>query len=178
MVTIRSPLSISCDRALSSVVLPEPVPPEIRMLRRERAPTFRTVAMASDMFAWDAMISSVMPFLANLRIEIDGPSIASGGMMMLTRLPSSSRASTSGEDSSTRRPTPFTMRAAMFSTCELSRNCMLVSSSLPLRSTYTCFGSLTMMSVMLSSISNGSNGPSPNMSLMSVVTRSRAAPRD
>ena len=39
-----------------------------------------------------------MVFFENLRIEIDGPSIASGGMMMLTRLPSGRRASTSGRD--------------------------------------------------------------------------------
>ena len=37
-----------------------------------------------------------MLFLANLRIEIEQPSIASGGAMMLTRLPSSSRASQIG----------------------------------------------------------------------------------
>ena len=35
MVTMRSPLSIICDIALSSVVLPEPVPPEMRMLSRD-----------------------------------------------------------------------------------------------------------------------------------------------
>ncbi len=39
-----------------------------------------------------------MVFFENLRIEIDGPSIAKGGMMMLTRLPSASRASTSGRE--------------------------------------------------------------------------------
>ena len=43
--------------------------------------------------------------LANLRIDSSGPSMASGGTTALTRLPSASRASTSGELSSTRRPT-------------------------------------------------------------------------
>ena len=52
-----------------------------------------------------------------------GPSMASGGMMMLTRLPSLRRASTSGVDSSTRRPTSVTMRVATCSTCGSSRNC-------------------------------------------------------
>ncbi len=49
MVTMRSPLSIICDIALSSVVLPEPVPPEMRMLRRERAAIFSTVAIVGEM---------------------------------------------------------------------------------------------------------------------------------
>ena len=44
-------------------------------------------------------------------------------MMMLTRLPSLRRASTSGVDSSTRRPTSVTMRVATCSTCGSSRNC-------------------------------------------------------
>jgi hypothetical protein len=45
-------------------------------------------------------------------MEMDGPSRASGGMMMLTREPSGSRASHSGDVSSTRRPTRLTMARA------------------------------------------------------------------
>src|SRR3546814_4124512 len=87
------------------------------MLRRLRAAIFSTVAMGGEMlFCW-VITSSVMPFLENLRIEIEGPSIASGGMMILTRLPSMRRASTSGVVSSTRRPICDTMRRALFSTC-------------------------------------------------------------
>ena len=44
MVTIRSRSSMNADRALSSVVLPEPVPPEIRTLRREPTTAFSTSA--------------------------------------------------------------------------------------------------------------------------------------
>ncbi len=43
--------------------------------------------------------------LENLRMVRIGPVSDSGGSTALTRLPSGSRASTSGEDSSTRRPT-------------------------------------------------------------------------
>ena len=68
-----------------------------------------------------AMTSRVISFLENLRIEMVGPSMASGGMMMLTRLPSLRRASTSGVDSSTRRPTSVTMRVATCRTCGSSR---------------------------------------------------------
>jgi len=53
-----------------------------------------TVAIAGDMLPWWAMMSSVIGAWKNLRIDIDAPSIASGGMMILTRLPSGSRAST------------------------------------------------------------------------------------
>ena len=68
-------------------------------------------------------------------MEIEQPSIASGGAMMLTREPSGRRASAIGQVSSTRRPTRVTIRCAMFITCALSRKRTSVSSSLPLRST-------------------------------------------
>src|SRR3546814_20891156 len=78
MVTMRSPGSMSCDSAFSNVVLPEPVPPEIRMLRRLREAIFSTVAMGGEMlFCW-VITSSVMPFLEHLRIEIDGKSVVEG----------------------------------------------------------------------------------------------------
>ena len=92
------------------------------MLSRARPAIFRTVAMSGEMLPWRAITSSVISFLENLRIEMVGPSMASGGMMMLTRLPSLRRASTSGVDSSTRRPTSVTMRVATCSTCGSSRN--------------------------------------------------------
>jgi len=46
----------------------------------------------------------------NLRIVMHGPRLARGGMIALTREPSSRRASTSGVDSSIRRPSGVTMR--------------------------------------------------------------------
>ena len=55
--------------------------------------------------------SSVVSFRsANLRIVIDAPSSASGGMTAFTRLPSGRRASTIGLASSTCRPSGSTMR--------------------------------------------------------------------
>ncbi len=87
------------------------------MLSRQRAAIFNKVAISGEMFACCAIVSRVMVFFENLRIEIDGPSIARGGMMMLTRLPSASRASTRGRDSSTRRPIRVTILVATFMTC-------------------------------------------------------------
>ena len=45
------------------------------------------------------------------RMDIAGPSSASGGMIAFTREPSASRASTIGLDSSMRRPTELTIRS-------------------------------------------------------------------
>ena len=105
------------------------------MLSRHRAAIFSIVAIAGDMLRFAAMMSSVIDFLENFRIETEAPSIANGGMMMLTRLPSGRRASTSGRDSSMRRPIRVTILVQMFIKCGLSRKITSVSSSLPRRST-------------------------------------------
>ena len=60
-----------------------------------------------------------------------GPSIASGGAMTLTRLPSGRRASQIGLDSSTRRPTWLTMRWQMFMSWALSAKRICVFCTLP-----------------------------------------------
>ena len=77
----------------------------------------------------------VYGFTAKRRIERIGPSIASGGMIALTRDPSGSRASTIGLDSSTRRPMRETILSMIFSRWASSANATGVSSSLPRRST-------------------------------------------
>ena len=69
------------------------------------------------------------------RIDMIGPSSASGGMIALTREPSGRRASTIGELSSIRRPTFDTMRSMIWSRCASLRNITVVGSSLPCRST-------------------------------------------
>ena len=58
-------------------------------------------------------------WLPKRRIESSGPSTASGGMTMLTREPSSRRASTMGDDSSMRRPTAETILSMMCIRCGL-----------------------------------------------------------
>ncbi len=86
---------------------------------------------------------------------------------MLTREPSSRRASTIGLLSSMRRPIAAAMRWLTLATCAASRNRALERTVLPDRSTNTRSGPLTMISVMLSSSSSGSSGPRPSMSLTS-----------
>ncbi|MCY1376449.1 hypothetical protein D9M69_639380 [compost metagenome] len=104
-------------RQLSSVVLPEPVPPEMMMLQRTRPMIFSTSApcceIAPNLTSW----SSVSLSFLNLRMVRAAPSIDSGGAMTLTREPSGRRASQIGEDSSTRRPTWLTIRWQMLSSC-------------------------------------------------------------
>ena len=166
MVTMRSPWSIRRDSAFSSVVLPEPVPPEMRMLSRARAAICSTVRHRRR----SARRSSIRRrgrslCLANLRIEMQGPSSASGGKMMLTRQPSGRRAShhRARFRRSGARPRRRCAGDAR-SRCASSRKRTSDSASLPLRSTKTCCGPLTMMSVIASSASSGSSGPRPSMS--------------
>ena len=134
IVMTRSPGSIIFDMALSMVVLPEPVPPEMTTFMRLAPAIFSTVAIFSDIEPKPRIMSSVIGFSENLRIEMAVPRSDSGGMMTLTRLPSWRRASASGVVWSTRRPTLLTMRWAIWNRCSSSRNWILASSSLPLRS--------------------------------------------
>ena len=97
------------DSVLSSVVFPEPVPPEITMFSR----AFIAPSMSASISGGNALNRNRSSFESgrepNIRIVTTGPSSASGGMMALNREPLGSRASTIGEVSSTRRPTRETM---------------------------------------------------------------------
>src|SRR5947208_17058910 len=97
------------DSAFSMVVFPVPVPPEMRQL-----------SLAFTQAARKANISGVALLMATMslirsgeppkrRIESAGPSMASGGVMAMTRAPSGRRAAAMGDDSSMRPPTRDTM---------------------------------------------------------------------
>ena len=105
------------------------------------------------------MSSSVRRFFENLRIVTSGPESESGGMITLTRLPSGRRASTIGDDSSTRRPTCATILLMMRRRCESSLKRTVVSKSRPWRSIQMSPGPLTMISEMESSARRRSSGP-------------------
>ena len=100
----------------------------------------------------------------NRRIDNSGPSTESGGMMAFTREPSGSRASTMGEDSSTRRPTWLTILSMIRIRWPSSLKVTLESSSLPWRSMYTWLWPFTKMSEIEGSCSSGSSGPRPKTS--------------
>ena len=93
----------------SIVVLPVAVPPDTRMLSLPRTQASSTSARSSDIDPNPIRSWAVKGSSENRRIVRHGPCTASGGTMALTRDPSGSRASTIGEDSSTRRPTAETI---------------------------------------------------------------------
>ena len=109
-VTVLSPSSMKAVRALSSVVLPEPVPPETRMFRRQAPMTFSNFAPIGVIEPNPTRSSSRSLSFLNFLIVRVAPSIDKGGPITLTRLPSNSRASQIGLASSTRRPTAETIR--------------------------------------------------------------------
>ena len=97
--------------------------------------------------------------LENFRMVRKGPPMASGWITALTREPSGRRASHSGVASSMRRPTWATILSMMRRRCWSSTKVALVFSTLPLRSTNTRSGPLTMTSVISSERSRRSMGP-------------------
>src|SRR6202049_1631326 len=85
----RSVSGMNDERMLSSVVLPEPVPPETRMFILARTQERRKV-ISSGLAEWKRLTMSVGPHfsLVNLRMVRQGPFRAMGGMTTLTREPS------------------------------------------------------------------------------------------
>ena len=116
------------------VVLPEPVPPETKMLRRAFTQASRNSNISGVAVPNRIRSSTVNGVAENFRMVMTGPTSESGGMMAFTREPSARRASTIGLDSSTRRPIGAMMRWMIFITCSSFWNVTLVSSSLPSRS--------------------------------------------
>ena len=145
--------------AFIRVVLPEPVPPEMTMFNRQRPAISKILRIGSEMDPNSTILARSIFFLENLRIVMQAPSIASGGITAFTRQPSGRRQSTSGLDSSTRRPTPAAIFWAMEVSCSALRNLTGSWASRPLRSTNTAFGPFTMISVTVSSFRRGSSGP-------------------
>src|SRR5260221_1277010 len=85
MVTIRSSFGMKPDNTFSSVVLPEPVPPDTTPLRREITQARRNSAISADIEPNPIRSSTVSGFLENLRMVIVGPHIAIGRMTAVTR---------------------------------------------------------------------------------------------
>ena len=67
---MRSPWSISRDIAFISVVLPEPVPPEMITFSRAAAAISSTRATGWVSAPNSISLAKSMPFLPNLRIEM------------------------------------------------------------------------------------------------------------
>ena len=94
--------------------------------QRERNSTVSVVSVPSRIMSFRSSRR-----LLNFRIVTIGPLSESGGMIALTRLPSGSRASTSGDDSSTLRPTCATILLMILRRCDSSVKRTFVSYSRP-----------------------------------------------
>ena len=134
IVTIRSSFGMNDERTLRVVVLPEPVPPDTKMFNRASTHARRKSNMSAVAVPNRMRSSTVKGDAENFRIVMTGPTSESGGMMALTREPSVRRASTIGDDSSTRRPIGAMIRSMMRMTWSSFWKTTLVSSSLPDRS--------------------------------------------
>ena len=147
-------------RQLSSVVLPEPVPPEIRTLQRTRPMMSRIgLACRRDRAELDQLLE-VQPVLLELtngeRRAVDGQRRRDDVDARCRRAGARRR---SGSISSTRRPTWLTMRWQIFISCRLSAKRTPVFCTLPATSMKVVLAPLTMMSAMSSRASSGSSGP-------------------
>ena len=122
---------MAAESTFSVVVLPEPVPPEIRTFSLPR-----THASRNWPDLWVSVPNLIRSAIVNgsrrnFRMVSDEPRTASGGMMALTREPSGRRASTYGEDSSIRRPIRLMILSMIRRRCASSTNCAFVFVILP-----------------------------------------------
>ena len=127
MVTIRSLFGIDAESAFRSVVLPEPVPPEMSMLHWASMQRDRNSTDCSESEPMLIMSSIDRRRRLNFRIVRSGPESESGAMIAFTRLPSGRRASTIGDDSSMRRPICDTILLMMRRRCDSSVKRTVVS---------------------------------------------------
>ena len=131
---MRSSFGMNDDRTLSVVVLPEPVPPQTNTFRRASTAARRNSNMSGVAVPNRMRSSTVKGEAENFRMVMTGPTRDSGGMMAFTREPSVRRASTIGDDSSTRRPIGAMIRSMMRMTWSSFWKTTFVSSRRPLRS--------------------------------------------
>ncbi len=79
MVTMRSSLGMKEERTLSVVVLPEPVPPETKMLSRASTQAFRKSNISGVAVPKRMRSSTVKGEAANLRMVMTGPTRRAAG---------------------------------------------------------------------------------------------------
>ena len=88
MVTMRSSLEMKLLRVLSSVVLPEPVPPEMMMFSLAFMAPSSSITISGVTALKFSRSSSFSGLEPKRRMVMLGPSNASGGMIAFTREPS------------------------------------------------------------------------------------------
>jgi hypothetical protein len=93
MVSKRSFSEMKPDNALSMVVLPEPVPPEMMVVTRAFTAAASSSAICGRSAPTSMSLLRLNGFLENFRIDTSGPSTPIGRTATLTREPSKRRAS-------------------------------------------------------------------------------------
>lgn len=120
MVTTRSPAGIALAMALSAVVLPAAVPPEITRFSPASTALVNNSASAGVRVP-SRTKSSIEWAISRCRRIVTQVNGASGGQITCSREPSGSRASAAGLASSSRRPAAATVLAANArSSCSLA----------------------------------------------------------
>ena len=117
IVTIRSRGPISHERALSSVVLPEPVPPATAMPHLVLTAQDSRVAYQAGSAPSPTRRRSVHARSENLRMVMEGPSMEIGSTTAFTRSPFGRRALTRGLALSSLRPRGARMRSMAIMIC-------------------------------------------------------------
>ena len=135
IVTIRSSPGIAPDSAFSVVVLPEPVPPLTSTDARAATHSASSSATSPGSVPPATSSRSEKPSRRKRRTVRQGPESDSGGITTFTREPSASRASQSGDASSTRRPSGARIRSMACSSSASESKRTPVGSSCPRRST-------------------------------------------
>ena len=150
------------ESTLSVVVLPEPVPPQIRIVQRARTARARKSASGAVSVPLAIRSSALKPRRRKRRIVSTGPSSASGGITTFTREPSGRRASHERlrlvDAAPQRREDPLDRVAQLGLDAEARAE---VCSSRPWRSTHAAAQPHTITSSTSGSASRGSSGPSP-----------------
>ena len=154
MVITRSPEGMKDDNAFRNVVFPEFVPPLINILHPSSTSCSRKPA-ASVLMALKRISFSMVIGSGNFLIVTTGPSRATGGRTTWTLEPSSSLASTIGEDTFTTRLTLLTICCMISSSCSGLSKFLSHNSILPFLSINIFPAPFTMISdTELSSISS------------------------
>ena len=161
--------------APSSTVFPEPVPPDMRRLaRRETASAMRVTSGAgtNPSRTRSSRLKASGRGMRKLR-TVTSPD--SGGITAFTRIPSGSRTSTSGDESSSLRPPEAASRTASARTSDSAPRLRGTGTRPSPKSAHTSRGPLTNTSVTPGRSSRGWSGPAPESCAVRRATSSGSA---
>ncbi|GAA1192201.1 hypothetical protein GCM10009585_06390 [Brevibacterium paucivorans] len=157
----RWPGSTSANNAPNNAVFPEPVPPEIKKFFR-RSNTCNNRSATSGTTVPDPTNSlNVNPRCRGILNDNTVTSPDNGGITAFNRTPSGNRTSTSGCESSNRRPPNAANRTASARTSASVPNDTGTRHNPSPWSAHTSRGPFTNTSVVDASSNNGCNGPAP-----------------